>query len=72
MRGKGVPHLRGGMPGDLTVRIVFEVPQRLDRKQRELLEEFQKISTTANYPDSQRLQQKSKVFFSHRDKLRKK
>ena len=71
LRGKGVPSLRGGGNGDLDVRLVFEVPANLDRKQREALETFQKISTQSNFPEAQRLANKAKVFFAHRDKLRK-
>ena len=32
LRGKGVPSLRGGAPGDLNARLVVEVPANLDRK----------------------------------------
>ena len=71
LRGKGVPSLRGGGNGDLDVRLVFEVPANLDRKQKEALETFQKLSTQSNFPEAQRLANKTKVFFAHRDKLRK-
>lgn len=71
LRGKGVPSLRGGSAGDLEARIVFEVPANLDRKQREALEAFQKVSSASTYPGAQTFANKAKVFFSHRDKLRK-
>ena len=71
LRGKGVPSLRGGSPGDLNARIVFEVPANLDRRQRAALEEFQKLSTPATYPEAQTFANRVKVFFAHRDKLRK-
>ena len=71
LRGKGVPSLRGGAPGDLDARIVFEVPANLDRKQRAALEEFQKLSSASTYPGAQSFANKTKVFFAHRDKLRK-
>lgn len=71
LRGKGVPSLRGGPAGDLNARIVFEVPANLDRKQRAALEEFQKLCETKTFPEAQSFQNKTKVFFSHRDKLRK-
>ena len=70
LRGKGVPSLRGGSPGDLHARIVFEVPANLDRKQRAALEEFQKLSTPGNFPGAQSLANKTRIFFAHRDKLR--
>ena len=71
LRGKGVVSLRGGAPGDLDARIVFEVPANLDRRQRELLEEFAKISRESTYPEAQSFANRSRVFYAHRDKLRK-
>ena len=71
LRGKGVPNLRGGSAGDLTARIVIEVPANLDRKQRAALEEFQKLAKDSTFPEAQSLANKVKVFYSHRDKLRK-
>lgn len=41
LRGKGVPALRGGAPGDLLCRVVVETPVKLSRKQKDLLREFQ-------------------------------
>jgi len=69
LRGKGVPSLRGGSPGDLDARVVFEVPSRLDRKQRAALEEFRKVSGESNYPESQRFAEKTRIFFAHKAKL---
>ena len=41
LRGKGAPHLRRpGSRGDLHVMIEVEVPRKLTKKQRELLEQF--------------------------------
>ena len=71
LRGKGVPNLRGGAAGDLDARIVFEVPANLDRKQREALENFQKLVTGGTFPEQQTFANRTRVFFSHRDKLRK-
>ena len=71
LRGKGVKSLRGGSPGDLDARIVFEVPANPDRRQKELLEEFAKISRESTYPEAQSFANRSRVFFAHRDKLRK-
>ena len=71
LRGKGVPSLRGGMTGDLDVRVVIEVPVRLDRKQRVALEEFQRLASPDLFPEAQRLANKTRIFLSHRDKLKK-
>ena len=71
LRGKGVPSLRGGAPGDLDARIVFEVPANLDRRQRAALEEFQKLVSGGTFPEAQSFANKVKVFFSHKQKLGK-
>lgn len=44
MKGKGIPNLRGYGAGDLKVRVTIDVPRRLSRNQKELLEEFGKES----------------------------
>ena len=45
LRGKGVPHLRrAGSRGDLHVLVDVEVPRKLTKKQRELLEQFARES----------------------------
>ena len=71
LRGKGVPSLRGGSPGDLTVRIVFEVPSNLGRKEREALEAFQKIASESNFPQAQRFASRARIFYAHKEKLKK-
>ena len=71
LRGKGVPSIRGGYPGDLDARIVFEVPANLDRRQKAALEEFQKVASPSNFPQAQTFANKTKIFFSHKQKLGK-
>ena len=41
LRGKGVPHVRGGGRGDQYVRVKVEIPHKLTSKQKELLKEFE-------------------------------
>lgn len=41
LRGKGVTPVRGGAQGDLLCRVVLETPVNLNRRQKELLREFQ-------------------------------
>lgn len=69
LRGKGVPSLRGGPAGDLDARVVIETPVNLDRRQRELLEEFG--NNPGNFPEAQTFANRTRVFFSHREKLKK-
>jgi len=40
MRGKGVPHLRGGSRGDQLVVVNINIPTRLDDEERELFEKL--------------------------------
>jgi molecular chaperone DnaJ len=42
IKGRGAPHVKGGGRGDLLARIRIDVPKRVSKKQRELLEELQK------------------------------
>ena len=70
LRGKGVKSFRGST-GDLDARIVIDVPANLDRRQREALEAFQKVSTPSNFPEAQRFAQKTRIFFAHKEKLAK-
>lgn len=44
LRGRGIPHLGGYGTGDQLVRVVVETPRKLTPRQRELLEEFARIS----------------------------
>ncbi len=42
LRGKGVPHLNSRGRGDQYVRIVVNIPKKLDRKQKQILEDFER------------------------------
>ena len=52
LKGKGMPVLRSNTQGDLYIQVVTETPQKLSRRQRELLEEFEKLSSEENSPES--------------------
>ncbi|MGO1691876.1 MAG: molecular chaperone DnaJ [Marinobacter sp.] len=41
LRSKGVSPVRGGPSGDLLCRVIVETPVRLNKRQKELLQEFQ-------------------------------
>ena len=43
MRGKGAPKLKGCGQGDLLARVKIEVPKKLSKSERELLEELKKV-----------------------------
>jgi DnaJ-class molecular chaperone len=42
LRGHGIPHLRGGGRGDQYIKVLVRIPTRLSRRQREILEEFER------------------------------
>ena len=44
VRGRGVPHLHGRGRGDLFVRILVEIPKKLSREERRVLEELQHLA----------------------------
>jgi molecular chaperone DnaJ len=44
IRGHGAPKLKGGGKGDLIARLRVSVPKKLTKKEREALEELQKVS----------------------------
>jgi molecular chaperone DnaJ len=45
IKGRGAPRLNGGGNGDVLARVRIEVPKRVNKKQRELLEELQKAGS---------------------------
>jgi len=42
LKGKGIPNLRSYGTGDEKVRVVVQVPKRLNKKQKDLLKQFEK------------------------------
>jgi len=40
IKGRGMPKLHGRGQGNVIVQILIKIPQRLNKKQRELLENF--------------------------------
>jgi molecular chaperone DnaJ len=64
IRGKGMPSLRRGHGrGDLYIKVVLETPTKLNDKQRELLEEFARISGDEVHPLSKNFFEKFKGVF---------
>ena len=52
LQGKGMPVLRARQSGDMYVQVVVETPQNLTKKQRELLAEFERLSSSETQPES--------------------
>ncbi len=62
LRGKGMPALRGGGTGDMVLELAVETPVNLTARQRELLEEFERLSEENN-PEGQSFFSKVKGFW---------
>jgi molecular chaperone DnaJ len=52
LQDKGMPVLRSKQSGDMYVQVVVETPQSLTKRQRELLAEFEKLSSQDTHPES--------------------
>lgn len=63
IKGKGMPVLRQSAVGDLFIQVSIETPQNLTRRQRELLEEFENLSSRDNSPQSSGFFSRMKDFF---------
>jgi molecular chaperone DnaJ len=63
LKGRGMPHLRGGAHGDQLIRVQVEVPTHLTSEQKKMLEEFSRISGDTEEPMSKGFFEKAKKFF---------
>ncbi|PCJ94248.1 MAG: molecular chaperone DnaJ [Hyphomicrobiales bacterium] len=65
LRGKGMSILRAKGRGDMYIQIMVETPANLNRRQRELLQEFEQESTEHNNPESHGFFSRMKDFFEN-------
>ena len=63
LAGKGMPVLRAKQTGDMYVQVAVETPQNLTKRQRELLVEFEKLSSEQTQPESAGFFSRVKEFF---------
>ena len=52
VQGKGMPVLRSKQAGDMYIQVLVETPQKLTKRQRELLSEFERLSSRDTQPES--------------------
>ena len=64
IHGKGMPVLRSRQSGDMYVQVVVETPQKLTKRQRELLQEFDRLSSKDTQPESSGFFGKVKEFLA--------
>jgi molecular chaperone DnaJ len=62
LQAKGMPVLRVRQHGDMYVQVVVETPQKLTKKQRDLLAEFDRLSSVETQPESSGFLGKVKEF----------
>ncbi len=65
LKAKGMPVLRSPQTGDLYIQIQIETPQKLTKRQRELLQEFEQLSSKENNPGSTGFFARMKEFFEN-------
>jgi len=63
LRGKGVPVVNGRGKGDLFVEVRVQTPSKLNKRQRELLQELDGTTKVENSPTSRTLMGKVKDIF---------
>jgi len=65
LRGKGVPSVNGhGGKGDLFVEVRVQTPGKLNKRQRELLEELNQVTQVDNKPQRRSLFSRVKDIFA--------
>lgn len=69
LRGEGIPEPKGNSRGDQIVEIIVEIPTRLNARQRELLEEFARISGEEISPLSKGFIEKVRDLFGTKEEV---
>jgi molecular chaperone DnaJ len=62
--GKGMPHLRGGRPGDLVVHVRVITPRHLTKRQEELFRELEELEGKEVSPERKSFLDRLREFFS--------
>jgi molecular chaperone DnaJ len=63
LQNKGMPVLRSKARGDMYVQVAVETPQKLSKRQKEILAEFEKASSEETHPESSGFFAKMREFF---------
>jgi len=64
VRGRGVPYLNERGKGDLVVKVVVQIPRKLNRAQREMVAKLSETMTVDNKPTAPGLIEKMKDLFN--------
>ena len=65
LKGKGMPALQGRGKGDMIVELFIETPRNLTTQQKELMRQFQALSESKSYAQSQGFVNKAKRFWDN-------
>ena len=60
LRGEGLSPAGGRNTGDMRIRVVVETPAKLSGRQREILDELQRISSPSNHPRTRTFHEKTR------------
>lgn len=71
LRGKGAPSVEGRGHGDLHVRLVVEVPVRMNSRQKKALKDFSDACEPDNFPLGQKTRERADNFFKAKQELSK-
>lgn len=71
LRGRGMPSVEGYGRGDLHVKVVPEIPVKLNSRQKKLLKELRGLQDPSNYPKMNRFAKKAEEFFERKDSMGK-
>ncbi len=72
LRDKGIQNVEGYGRGDLHVRVVVEVPVRLNSREKKALKEFGDAREEGAYPLARELRKRVEAFYERRDIIAKK
>jgi molecular chaperone DnaJ len=64
VKGKGVPVLNRNAKGDLFVEVLVQIPKKLTKAQRELLEQLDELTKVENKPQKSGILDKVKDMFA--------
>lgn len=64
LRGQGIPDVRGYRTGDILVTTHVETPTKLSKEQKELIRQFEELSSATTYPLHKRFIERIKKTFT--------
>ena len=66
LRGKGMPDVEGYGRGDLHVRVVADIPDKLGSRHKKILKEYVETEDSTRYPRCRRFREQAEAFFERK------